>query len=160
MPGVVLPPPFSQKLSAIDLDQADPRYRYAPRSAGAKMGAVKGRRLIRTLARATLVMLLFAQGALVAEACLRLDASPRAAFASSQMEGCDMAIGNPNACLFAYLDQSDHTAAQPTVPPATSYVVVASTSLATPARACDSLAALPPPGRAPPIPIRYCTLLI
>jgi hypothetical protein len=124
------------------------------------MGAVKGRHLIRTLARWTLVVLLFAQGALVAEACLRLDASPRAAFTTSQMEDCDMGIANPNACLFAYLDQSDHNAAQPTVPPATSYLVVASTSVAKPACAFDSRAALPPPGRAPPIPIRYCTLLI
>jgi hypothetical protein len=123
------------------------------------MGAVKRIRLIRTIARWTLAVLLFAQGALVAEACLRLDASPRAAFSTSQMEGCDMGTAKPNACLFQYLDQSDHSAAQPTISPGTAYLVVPLT-VARVTVVADARAALPPPGSAPPIPIRYCTLLI
>lgn len=103
--------------------------------------------------------MLFAQGALVANACLRLDASPQAAFSSSQMEGCDMGTTNPNACLLAYLDQSDHSTAQPTIPPAAESLL-APVSVAAPRRALDHRTALPAPGCAPPIPIRYCTLLI
>lgn len=123
------------------------------------MVAVTGRRLIRTIARYTLALLLFAQGALLAEACLRLDASPQAAFSTSQMDGCDMGIGNPNACLLAYLDQSDQSSAQPTVSPSNSYVTVSES--ARPATLAPRLhVSLPPPGGAPPIPIRYCSLLI
>jgi hypothetical protein len=127
---------------------------------GAKMGAVKIRRFLGSIARWTLVVLLFAQGALVAEACLRTDASPRAAFSMPDMEGCDMGKTNPNACLLGYLELADQTTAQPSVPPATSYVRVSSSHAAGRAPAFDARAALPPPGNAPPIPIRYCTLLI
>ena len=123
------------------------------------MCGVKGRRLIRTVARWTLAVLLFAQGALFAEACLRLEASPQAAFEMSQMEGCDMGVTNPNACLLAYLDQSDHSAAQPAVPPVTQYML-ARAVVARPGAAVNARATPPPPGCAPPIPIRYCTLLI
>ena len=124
------------------------------------MAAVKRRRFLGTIARWTLVVLLFAQGALVAEACLRTDASPRAAFSMPEMEGCDMGKTNPNACLLGYLDVADQTAAQPSVPPATSYVLVSPGPATRRLPAFDARAALPPPGNAPPIPIRYCTLLI
>lgn len=123
------------------------------------MDVVKGRRLIRSIARWTLALLLFAQGALVANACLRLEASPQAAFTTSQMEGCDMGISNPNACLLAYLDQSDFSAPQPTVPPAT-YCFVAAPEVLAPTPPSETRASLTTPGRSPPIPIRYCTLLI
>jgi hypothetical protein len=124
------------------------------------MAAVKRSRFLGTIARWTLVVLLFAQGALVAEACLRTDASARAAFPMAEMEGCDMGKTNPNACLLGYLDVADQTTAQPTVPPATSYVLVVSNPPAGRLLAFDARAALPPPGNAPPIPIRYCRLLI
>ena len=127
--------------------------------ASLNIGGVKGHRLIRTIARWMLVALLFTQGTLVANACLRLDTSPQAPFGMSQKEDCDMGTTNPNACLFGYLDLSDHSAAQPTVPPATRYVVVPLV-VARLAGVPDARAALPPPGCAPPIPIRYCSLLI
>lgn len=123
------------------------------------MCCVKGRRLIQIVGRWTLTVLLFAQGALVAEACLRLDTTPQAAFATAPMDGCDMGTANPNACLFGYLDQSDHSVAQPAVPPVTRYVLVAAAQ-ARPSFVFDARSTLPPPGCAPPIPIRYCTLLI
>jgi hypothetical protein len=124
------------------------------------MRCVKGRRLIQIVARWTLAVLLFAQGALVAEACLRLDTTPQAAFATVPIDGGDTGATSPNACLLGFLDQSEQTAAHPIVsPPATSYVVVAS-SAANPAAVFDARTALHSPGCAPPIPIRYCTLLI
>jgi hypothetical protein len=123
------------------------------------MARMKGRRFLRTIARYTVALLLFAQGALVAEACLRLDATPQAAFSASQMEGCEMGTDNPNACLLAYLDQSDYSSAQATVFPATAYIIVSQASQP-PAAAPRTQTALPPPGCAPPIPIRYCSLLI
>lgn len=129
-----------------------------PNGAG-NIGTVKNRRLMASVVRWTLAFLLFAQGALVANACLRVDAGPQAAFSTAQMEGCDMGVANPNACLFAYLDQSDHGAAQPTIPPATGYLPAPAVAAA-PRLARDSRTALPAPGCAPPIPIRYCTLLI
>lgn len=118
---------------------------------------MKGR-FLRIVARWMLAVLLFAQGALVAEACLRLDASPRAAFSTSQMDGCDMGTTNPNACLFGYLEQTDQSGAQPTVPPVTQQVVLVAETAAHPIPFAH--AASPPPGCAPPIPIRFCTLLI
>lgn len=123
------------------------------------MARMNGRRVLRTIARYTLALLLFAQGALVAEACLRLDATPQAAFSASQMDGCEMGTDNPNACLLAYLDQSDYSSAQATVFPATAYIIVSQASQP-PAAAPRTQATLPPPGCAPPIPIRYCSLLI
>ena len=125
------------------------------------MSVVNARRLIRSIARWTLAVMLFAQGALVANACLRLDASPQAAFTMSHaaMDGCEMGGSNPNACLLAYLDQSDHSPAQPTVPPAT-YCLVAPLRVAVPSATLDAHTPLAPFGGAPPIPIRYCTLLI
>jgi hypothetical protein len=124
------------------------------------MAVVKRSRFLGTIARWTLVVLLFAQGALVAEACLRTDASARAAFSMPEMEGCEMGKTNPNACLLGYLDVADQTTAQPTVPLATSYVLVSPSRTAGRLPAFDRRAALPPPGSGPPIPIRYCTLLI
>jgi hypothetical protein len=125
------------------------------------MGAVKARRLIRSIARWTLAVMLFAQGALVANACLRLEASPQAAFTMShaEMDGCEMGVSNPNACLLAYLDQTDYSSAQPTVPPATHYFLVP-LIVAAPSISVEARAPLAPLGGAPPIPIRYCTLLI
>ena len=123
------------------------------------MAAVKRRRFLGIIARWTLVVLLFAQGALVAEACLRTDASPRAAFSMPDMEGCDMGKTNLNACLLGYLDLADQSTVQPSVPPATSYILV-TPHTAGRLPAFDARAALPPPGNALPIPIRYCTLLI
>jgi hypothetical protein len=123
------------------------------------MAAVTKRRFLKTIARWTLVVLLFAQGALVAEACLRTDASARAAFSMPEMEGCDMGTTNPNACLLGYLDLSDQTALQPAVPPATAHVIVLSEAGRSAAGFDTSLTATPP-GRGPPLHIRYCTLLI
>jgi hypothetical protein len=80
---------------------------------------------IKTAAGLVLAAILFAQAALVASACLRLDTGPQAAFATSQMADCDMGTtANPNLCLFQYLDQSDQTQAQPSVAPAPLNVAV------------------------------------
>jgi hypothetical protein len=122
-----------------------------------KMHSVKRYRLLR-IVRWTLAALLFAQGALVANACLRIDTSPQAALSATEMADCDMGTANPNACLYQYLDQSDQNSVQltPTFPA----MPVAALLIARPASVRDVRAVLPPPGCAPPIPIRYCSLLI
>jgi len=123
------------------------------------MGVVKRIRLIKTVARCMFAALLFAQGALVANACLRVDTSPHAAFSMTEMEGCDMGAANPNACLYQYLDQSDQNSVQLTAPPVTAHHA-APLMIARPASVRDARVTVPPPGCAPPIPIRYCSLLI
>lgn len=86
---------------------------------------MKEYKFIKTTSRLVLAAVLFAQVALAASACLRLDTGPQAAFATSQMADCDMGTtANPNLCLFQYLDQSDQTQAQPSVPPAPVNVAV------------------------------------
>lgn len=114
------------------------------------------------MARLALAAVLFAQVALVASACLRLDTGPQAAFAASQMADCDMyATANPNLCLFQYLDQSDQTRTQPSVAPAPLNVAV----LAAPAAPAQTGATAFTHTRfnsltGPPIIIRNCCLRI
>lgn len=123
------------------------------------MGAVKRYRLIRTIARWTLAALLFTQGALVANACLRVDTGPQTAFSQQQMVDCEMGDANPNACLYQYLDQSDQTSAQASfTPPSANPVLLALSTTSQPI--VKTRAALPPRSCGPPIPIRYCSLLI
>ena len=127
--------------------------------AGLNIGAVKRYRLIKAIARCALAAMLFAQGALVANACLRFDAGPQAAFSRTQAADCDMGTANPNVCLFQYLDQSDQANAQPLVIPAVAHLPAPAMSV----RLAPVLTARAPPvphGCDPPIPIRYCSLLI
>jgi len=49
---------------------------------------VKQYKFIKTTSRLVLAAVLFAQVALAASACLRLDTGPQAAFATSQMADC------------------------------------------------------------------------
>lgn len=118
------------------------------------------------MARVALAAVLFAQVALAASACLRLDTGPQAAFATSQMADCDMCTTtnpntNPNLCLFQYLDQSDQTQAQPSVAPSPVNVAV----LAAPAAPVQTGATAFIHTRfnsliGPPIIVRNCCLRI
>jgi hypothetical protein len=123
------------------------------------MGAVKRYRLIKVIARWALAAMLFTQGALVANACLRFDTGPRTAFSTTQMADCEMGTANPNVCLFQYLDQSDQTTAQPLVMPAVVHLPAPAVTVK-PAPTLKARAPLVPHGCDPPIPIRYCSLLI
>ncbi|OGA54160.1 MAG: hypothetical protein A3F74_24425 [Betaproteobacteria bacterium RIFCSPLOWO2_12_FULL_62_58] len=121
---------------------------------------MKQYKFIKTTSRLALAAVLFAQVALVANACLRLDTGPQAAFAASQMADCDMCTtANPNLCLFQYLDQSDQT--QPSVAPAPVNVAV----LAAPVAPAQASATAFTHARfnsltGPPIIIRNCCLRI
>jgi hypothetical protein len=123
------------------------------------MCAVKRYRLIKTIARWALAAMLFTQGTLVANACLRVDASPLASFSKAEMVDCEMAAANPKTCFNQYLDQTDQIGAQsPFATPAVSSVTLVIG--AEPEPLIKARAALTPRGRGPPIPIRYCSLLI
>lgn len=123
------------------------------------MRAVNRYRLIKTIARWALAAMLFTQGVLVANACLRVDASPRASFSEAEMVECEMAAANPKTCFNQYLDQTDQIGAQsPCAVPAVSSVALVVSAEAEPL--IKVRAALTRRGCDPPIPIRYCSLLI
>ena len=121
------------------------------------MQIVKRRHLLFII-HGTLAALMFAQGALVANACLQTD-TRAAVFSAPQTDDCKMGTANPNLCLFQLIDQSDQNVVQLSIPSSVSEFA-APRLVARPVRAIDARPRLPPPGRAPPIPIRYCSLLI
>ncbi len=127
---------------------------------------------IRNLARATLALLLFAQGMVAAQACVMPVADPVQAFAPA-MEGmamqgeehmpCHEQPGeNKNACL-VHCTQADQISAEQATPvflPSSSTVLVLDVPAApisnTPRFNSDRLAF----NSGPPISIRFCTFLI
>jgi hypothetical protein len=76
------------------------------------------------------------------------------------MVDCEM--GTPNnsgACLYQYLDKNDQTSAQASfAPPSVNLVLLAIST--NPEPIVKTRVALPARGCGPPIPIRYCSLLI
>ncbi len=150
--GLKIPDLLEHLCRAVDLDQL-PRH-----DASLSIYAVK-HRLLKTFALWTIAVLLFAQGALVVNACLRIDTGSQTAFGQPQMVDCEMGLTNPNACLYQYLDQSDQTGAQPssTLPTVNLVPLMVSGQIS---RIVKNRAGLPPRGCDPPIPIRYCSLLI
>lgn len=123
------------------------------------MSAVKRYRLIKIVARWVLAAMLFTQGTLVANACLRVDEGPRTSFGKAEMVDCEMAHANPKTCLNQYLDQTDQIGAQSpfAAPTVTSVAFVIG---AEPEPLIKARTALTPRGCDPPIPIRFCSLLI
>ena len=120
-----------------------------------------GLRRSRKVAWWLMAMLVFAQGAMVANACLAANSARADAVAAATHEGCDMEARNVNLCRYHCADQYNNSSGAPQV------------SLFAPA-----LAALPSPIRVdavasrveawtpvvhatgPPIPIRHCCFRI
>lgn len=121
------------------------------------MGAVIRYRSIKVIARWALAALLFAQVALVANACL-LDTGGRASSNMTQMVDCELAAANPSTCFSQYLDQNEQIGAQPPFvhPAANAVFLLVSASLEPVVKDFELLT---PRGCDPPIPIRYCSLL-
>ena len=120
-----------------------------------------GPRLSRKVVYGLMAMLVFAQGAMVANACLAANSARADAVAAATHEGCDMEERNVNLCLYHCADQYNNSSASPQVP----IFAPALAALPSPVRV-DAVAsraeAWTPVVHAtgPPIPIRHCCFRI
>ena len=119
-----------------------------------------GRRLSRNVAYALMAMLVFAQGAMMANACLAANSARADAVAAATHEGCDMQERNVNLCLYHCADQYNSSGS-----PQVSLFAPALAALPSPVRvdaAAPRVEAWTPVVHAtgPPIPIRHCCVRI
>ena len=124
------------------------------------------KRKIKWLARLMLLLVLFAQGIIAANACVALNASPVQAYSMAQQDDevmpChQVKVPNANACL-VHCTQSDQISAdQHHLPVATPVSVIAWVSSLPPVQhirpaiVTEHLVL----DTGPPIPIRFCTFL-
>ena len=116
------------------------------------------RTLLRRAVWFVICFLLFAQGATAAEACLRLSMAPAAA--AGEVSHCEVEKKtSPNLCLYQCADQSDQSGADLAVPVANTPVLVVTAAAVVPF-APRFTAAASGHTHDPPIPIRFCSLLI
>ena len=117
------------------------------------------RKNVRGAARWLMVVLLFAQVAVAANACLAASSARVDAVAAASHEGCDMQQDNLNLCLYHCADQYNTSAPEFIVfPPAViAFLAPMPVVTATPPSGAWSVV-----GRAtgPPIPIRNCCFRI
>jgi hypothetical protein len=118
------------------------------------------KRLQGRAARWLIVMLLFAQAAVAANACLAAASARVAAVAAASHEGCDTQQENLSLCLYHCADQYRNQSAP-------EFVVIAPMPVALHAPAPVVSGALPVGAwsvvhrsTGPPIPIRHCSLRI
>jgi hypothetical protein len=120
--------------------------------------AMLQRRFRRGMLRLVICAMLFAQAATAAEACLRASMAPAAAAAESSHCAVEKKA-SLNLCLYQFADQSDQSAADLALPVSNTPVLIVSDA------AVRAVApGFPPRARSfthdPPIPIRFCSLLI
>jgi hypothetical protein len=118
------------------------------------------RSISRSVARWLVVALLFAQGAMVANACLAANSARVDAIVAATHEGCDMQERNVNLCLYHCADQYNGAAAQQVPLLAPAMVALAPPVWAEPM--APRVEAWTPAVRAtgPPIPVRHCCFRI
>jgi hypothetical protein len=118
------------------------------------------RRKARGTVRWLILVLLFAQAAVAANACLAAASARVDAVAAALHEGCDMQQDNPNLCLYHCGEQYNNASTpEPSVFVPSLLALLAPAAVMTaapPAR--DSLAVNRATG--PPLPIRHCNLRI
>jgi hypothetical protein len=117
-------------------------------------------RRVRAVAGWLVALLVFAQGAVAANACLAANSARVDAVAAATHEGCEMQERNLNLCVYHCADQYNNGGGSPQIivlAPAPSAPPAAFWSEAVPATEAASTV-----GRAtgPPIPIRHCRLHI
>lgn len=127
---------------------------------------------LRKLARATLALLLFAQGVVAAQACVMAEANPVQAFAPAMeemaMQGAEhmscheQPAENKNACL-VHCTQADQISAEQAAPvfmPSSTAVLVVDAPAVQTSNIPRCNVAQVAFNSGPPIPIRFCTFLI
>jgi hypothetical protein len=115
--------------------------------------------MMRRVAHGLIVVLLFAQAAVAANACLAAISARGDAVAIASHEGCDIPQENLGLCLYQCADQYNPSPSQsPEFPPAVFAFVAPPLVLTDAPPAGAWLRTSPTTG--PPIPIRHCSLRI
>lgn len=111
-------------------------------------------------ARSLIVVLLFAQVAVAANACLAASSARVAALAAASHEGCDMQQDNLNLCLFHCADQYSNSSAPEFIVVAPMVVALLSPAPVATGVLLPGTGSIAHHSTGPPIPIRHCSLRI